>query len=384
MNAGPHHRVAVLTPPGAGAIGLIRVSGDDPTALVNVLFRPQQGLPLSNDAPNRLRYGRIVENDETLDDVVVVAHTIDGRGCVDITAHGGVRVMERIVTALCERGAVWCHDADTLDWTWSAAHSLDVEVLQAMTDARSERALRFLAYQREHLPPALATIAESIRVDAQSARRKLEAMVSGFRAADALLRGVTVALVGPPNSGKSTLFNHLLGRSAAVVSDTAGTTRDWIAEPILLHGVPVTLVDTAGRHETGLSLEALAIDAGRKMADTADLRVLVLDGSETKTDATTPEELFRAEFVVYNKADVRQAPMTDGSGWVISATTGLGVERLIHRILDSFGIGPAVDPTPTLFTTSQIEWATAVLRALDSAPETAANLIRDKLRPREA
>lgn len=382
MSADPPHRVAVLTPPGAGAIGLIRVSGDDPAALVNTLFRPRQGPPPSHDSPNRLRYGRIVEDEETLDDVVVVAHTVNGHRCVDITAHGGVRVIERIVAALCERGATWCRTNDAWDRTWPAAHLLDVEILQAMTEARSERALRFLAYQRVQLPALLASIAESIPVDVGSARSKMKSLLSGFRAADALLRGITVALVGPPNSGKSTLFNHLLGRSAAMVSDTAGTTRDWIAEPILLHGVSVTLVDTAGRHEAGSALEVLAIEAGRNMADRADLRVLVLDGSAAWMDATGLREQFRAEVVVFNKTDVRDATAANDSGLAISATTGLGLDDLIHRILDPFGIGPAVDPVPTLVTQSQIDWAGTVLSALDSAPETAGILIRDRLRPR--
>lgn len=380
MSAKSLHQVAVLTPPGAGAIALIRISGDNPAALVDRFFSPIRGGPIASTNANRLRYGHFKDGKEILDDLVAVAHVVNGRHCVDLTVHGGVRVVERIVGTLNAAGAEWM-DRATDATVWPSAHRLDAEIVAAMTDAPSERSLRFLAAQRFLLPTALQALADIATTNPQRATAELLALQSRYHSARALLRGVSVALVGPPNSGKSTLFNALLGRPAAVVSDIAGTTRDWITESILLEGVSATLLDTAGRHEATTPLEVLAIEAGQKMAEDADLRILVLDATDPGTDPTALKTHSRAEIVVANKCDGEVIQLATLGGIPLSAKTGRGLSILTQEILRKFDLLEPDPPTATFFFPQQLEWSREIQSLLADDPATAADLIRSRLAP---
>lgn len=377
MTAAATHRVAVLTPPGAGAIALIRIVGPDAIALVNTLFEPKSGSPLSPDSLDHLRYGRFVDDGETIDDVVATAIVVGGRRAVDVTCHGGVRVVERILQALAKRGAEVCESDEAAAWTWEAASPLDREILDAMTHAKTERALRFLAYQRTHLLDAIGRTVQTVESNPAGAAAGLLGLIDGYSSARALVEGVSVALIGPPNSGKSTLFNRLLGRDAVVVSEVAGTTRDWIAEPVEMFGLPVTLIDTAGRHEATSPLEDLAIEAGIKMAERADLRITVLEAGEAPSspDVRNPRP---PDFLVWNKADLRPPADSDPDAVAVSARSGAGIEQLARRILAAFGVAPEPDPHLSLFTESQFTWATAVLAEIRRSPKRAAEMLRER------
>jgi len=378
VSTGGPHRVALLTPPGAGAIALIRVVGPDPATLVNAVFQGKSGLALTYDESNRLRFGRMVDGDETLDEVVAVAHAVGGLPAVDITAHGGTRIVERILQTLQGRGAEVCAPEDAAQRTWPAGCLLEREILEAMARAKTERALRFLSYQRTHLFDAIERLARTARNDPGSAEGTLREFIARSGPARALVDGVTVALVGPPNSGKSTLLNRLVGRDAALASDIAGTTRDWIAEPVEILGLPVTLVDTAGRHEASSPLEALAIEAGRRMAHAADLRVAILDcGADFA--ASGSYTLGPRDFAVLNKADLAPQAGKEFNMMAVSARTGAGVERLAERMLASFGLEARADPQPGLFTESQIAWANEVLTELRRSPDRAAARLQERI-----
>ncbi len=385
MTASVSHRVVVLTPPGAGAIGVVRLIGPDAISLVNQAFRPAAGAQLSPSEGDRLRYGHFVDGEETLDDVIVSLTTVHGRPAIDIGAHGGVRVIERILQTLERLGAAVCEPAEAVGLAWPTGSLIEREALEAMTRAKTERAVRFLAWQREHLVEALEAVASLCRSDPAEARHRLAAMAEGYSIAQRLIDGVTVALVGPPNSGKSTLFNRLIGRLATVVSPQPGTTRDWVAEPVEMDGVPVTLVDTAGRWDSADALERQAVEAGRRAVERADLRLLLVDGSAPLSQAGL--ELLAASrawphcLVVLNKADA-------GSAWeswdvrtkseelgetplVISAVTGAGCVELVPAILAMLGYRGWVESVPCLFTPRQAEAAAMVVSALPNDPRAA-------------
>ncbi len=403
------HRSILLTPPGAGAIAVIRVVGADPVALVNQAFRPKSGKPLSLGRIDRLRYGHFVDGDEVIDDVVVsvtpwkrdegtkgrrdgeLQSTIDPDvhreqstipRAVDISAHGGVRVIERILQTLERLGAPACEPFAALDDVWPIRNWIQREAIEAMCRAKTQRALGFLCRQEGQLPDALRKAAEAFRTDAASAQRDVQDMLARYPAARRLLHGAVVALVGPPNSGKSTLFNRLLGRGAAIVSPTAGTTRDWIAEPIDVDGVPVTLVDTAGGHETDDPLEALAIEAGRLRARDADVRVWVLDSASDDEQAVPPARTAAHPplIVVHNKCDLLVAEnRRTHPGLLISARTGKGMDALLEHVRRTLGAAEFSDAAPCLFTERQARIAREAIALAARDPCDAERLVVDQL-----
>lgn len=375
MNAGKDAWSTLLTASGAGAIGVIRVCGPGALTAMAALFHSKQSALLTADSfrDGRLRYGRLIDGDELLDDVLVAEVADAATPTFDITAHGGVRVLERILTALEARGVSFRASGPNAV-AFPSTNTLEFDACRALRYARSERAVRFLARQRSALPHHLREIAGSVLADPVAARSALGALLRRTPAAIHLVQGVTVVLVGPPNSGKSTLFNRLVGRSAAIVSPLPGTTRDWISVELDMRGLPVTLIDTAGIRSDADALEGEAIARGQDQAQSAAISLLVLD-------ATQPPPADFAAFharkkppltVLLNKSDV-SVPETDGE-WEraflpsltprlrISAVTGLGLDALADLILAEAGFDTAWDSSHSaFFTIRQEEMARGIL-----------------------
>ena len=391
------HSAILLTPPGAGAIAVIRVVGVDALTLVSEIFRGRGTTALSSEIGDRLLYGRVVDGDEVIDDVLVSlarsasAEKQTGSGpAVDISCHGGVRVVERILQALESRGVTIRDDADRIFSTWPARNLVEREALEAIAAAKTGRAARFAARLRTYLVEHLDKIADRFAADPQAARCELQTLVAGYPAARVLLDGVSVALVGPPNSGKSTLFNRLVGRAAAVTSPIPGTTRDWVAESIEIEGVSVTLIDTAGRHKTVESLERLAVERGISRIQSADLILLVLDAScelgNAEKVALTAMSTGLSHMIVANKSDLVPAwskadlqgtqPSLLSEVVHTSAITSLGCSGLLQRILEQLGVTGFDDSRICLFTERQASIAYRILSAV--APD-AGDMIRMEL-----
>ncbi|MDO8632153.1 MAG: GTP-binding protein [Phycisphaerales bacterium] len=391
------HSAILLTPPGAGAIAVIRVVGVDAPVLVSEIFRGQSATALSGEIGDRLLYGRVVDGDEVIDDVLVslAKSTSAGRPtgsghAVDISCHGGIRVVERILQVLESRGVTIRDDAGTTFSTWPARNLVEREALEAIAAAKTGRAVRFAARLRTHLVPHLDELADRFAADPSAARRELETLVAGFSAARVLLDGVTVALVGPPNSGKSTLFNRLVGRTAAVTSPIPGTTRDWVAESVEIEGVPVTLIDTAGRHRTAESLERLAVECGLSRIQSADVILPVLETSRelgnAEKDVLTAMRTGWFRVIVANKSDLEPVwskadlqgiqPSIPSELVRVSAITGLGCSDLLQRLLERLGVTGFDDSRVCLFTERQ---AGIAYRALSAVPPHAGDMIRTEL-----
>ena len=396
---------AVLTPPGGAAIGIVRLSGADALGILMKVFHPSKqvpqggavypdsGLLRSLFTGGRLRFGRLLSNGEVIDDAVVGQAPSLDPPAFDIFAHGGVRVVERVLEKLEEHGAPLRNDSGGPQAVFRSGNLIEREAIDALCQARTERAVRFLAWQRQRLPKAVETAAGLCTTDPVRAEPALRAMVSGFEMARLLLGGATIALIGPTNAGKSTLFNRLAGRPAAIVSERAGTTRDWVTASVEMDGIPVTLIDTAGQRLNNGTVEDEAIRSGWRMAQHADLTVFVLDGAQplpleaaqvSRVCASLPHRL-----IVLNKIDLpqhRQQQSTEGARgapeatWIrVSARTGAGMSDLLRNILAALGCVDLSQTAPCLFTERQQRIAQEAVSDLLNRPVRAELLLRDGL-----
>ncbi len=220
-------RAMLLTPPGAGAIGVVRLVGPEAETIARTVFRAageaDTGLQL-----NHLYYGTFIVDGTVIDDVVCSKIARHGEIAVDLCAHGGVRIIERILSELASQGAEVFTSASQNDPCWPVDDMIQYEASVALSSVRSERGVRFLARQYAELPGVISAIADTAETDPDAACDRLSALIALSGGAHRLITGAAVALIGPTNAGKSTLFNRLVGRRAVVVSSTSGTTRDWV------------------------------------------------------------------------------------------------------------------------------------------------------------
>lgn len=377
-----------------GAIGVVRVAGWNAWSLVAPLLRcttrtvePLTGAP----APGRIVYARFVDGDEVIDDCLITAVRMGDGHAIDIAAHGGVRILQRILQTLARRGAVIQPASASTASAWPAASILEAEIVDALCQARTELAVRFLAHQRAHLRDHLLQLAELCVSDIKPAEKELAALINRSTTAQFLIEGATIVIVGPPNAGKSSLFNRLVGREAAVVSETPGTTRDWVAADLDWHGVPVHLIDTAGSRETTAALEAEAIVSGDAKRRDADIVLVVLDGTDRAGVASwcgrlIEEPMDRPLIIAVNKADCRNfaafeslAPLIPDDTVRVSAKSGYGLTTLTEAALSSSGLQVSELLRPSLISARQRDLASSIHALMTRQPRQAAESIRKDL-----
>jgi tRNA modification GTPase len=383
---------AIATPPGVGGVGIVRVSGPDAFAVGRRMFRPASER-VEEPVSHLLTYGSVVDpaTDEALDEVLIAffhaPHSYTGEDSVEINAHGGPLILQRILAATLSLGARAARPGEMtlrafLNGRIDLAQAEAVlALINAETDAGRRMAYRQLRgavservrFAREAALNALARIEAHIDFPDEevpppdptelagfisAAQTTVDELLAGSARGRVLAQGARVAILGRPNVGKSSLLNALLGDERAIVTPIAGTTRDTVEERAILGGVAVHLVDTAGLAETDDPIERIGVQRSRSAAREADLLLLVIDSSAgvTRADRDVANELcaLRAGgaadgndpveatpvIVVANKADLSpaldkgiEATLWPGAPVIsISCVTHKGLEDLAETV----------------------------------------------------
>ena len=341
------------------AICILRLSGDRVWKVAGALL--ECGLP----APRHAALTKFLDEDGTLIDEGLALfmpgpHSYTGEDTLELYLHGGPAVIKHSLETLTAQPGVRLAEPGEFTRRAFEAGKLDLteaegvaDIIEAETEAQKAQALRQLTggltetYDRwrAELTGVLALI--EVMVDfpdegdtpedtVRPILDKLDLIITeledalGDRGIGEKIRdGFRVAIVGPPNAGKSSLLNRIARREAAIVTDIAGTTRDVVEVRLVLGGQVVWLVDTAGLRETADIVEAEGVRRAERAAREADLRIHVIDGANPEPPAGPVEQ---QDIVVFNKADQRSAALALDGALPVSATTGEGVEKLESRI----------------------------------------------------
>lgn len=369
--------VAVATPPGRSAIAVIRLSGPRSVEILRSLIRDEQFTP----EPNRVALKRIItgEAGEVLDYALVSyfagPHSFTGEDMVEISCHGSPVILRQLLdltqrfdARLAGPGEFTLRACKNGKMNLSEAEAIR-DLIDARTRAAAAQATRQLGGElstallpcKQQLIGVIVTLESALefveddlpQVQLDEMRGRLGDVLDTVKhladtyATGHLLRdGIKVAIVGRPNVGKSSLFNRLLHFDRAIVTDLPGTTRDSLTESISLHGIPVSLTDTAGIRKAGDKIEAIGLErTHRAMAD-ADLLLVVIDGSThlLPEDLVVLSQTIEASHIVaVNKCDLPQESGIDNEissqAKVVhlSALNGKGLNDLTAAILEPFG-----------------------------------------------
>jgi tRNA modification GTPase len=366
---------AIATPPGIGAIGVLRISGDQSFPIVQKLFPSKI---LSGQSANTLHVGYLKDNEEILDEVVISLFkkpaSYTGEDVIEISCHGSPYVQQRVLDALIRNGA---RLAKPGEFTQRAFLNRKLDLAQAEsvadliasnTKASQNAALKnmrggfsnLLSELREELIKFSSLIELELdfsEEDVEFADRKkfslliekidetVNQLMESFRLGNVIKNGVSVAIVGKPNAGKSTLLNTLLNENRAIVSDIAGTTRDTIEEIININGILFRLIDTAGIREHSQDIiENMGVLKSKEKIKGADIVLYLYDVNEmSREELETIVLAIRKQnsniIVVANKADTFTDVLKykDQNEIIISAREKTGIDELKNKLFEIAG-----------------------------------------------
>ncbi|MCD2207942.1 tRNA uridine-5-carboxymethylaminomethyl(34) synthesis GTPase MnmE [Listeria booriae] len=334
---------AISTPPGEGAIAIIRLSGDEAIQIADRIFYAQKSL--GDVESHTIHYGHIVDpsTGETVEEVMATVmrapRTFTREDVVEINAHGGIVSVNRVLQLLLRNGAKLAEPGEFTKRAFLNGR-IDLSQAEAVMDlirAKTDRAMgvalqqmdgnlsRLIRSLRREILDALAQVEVNIDYPeyddveemtqrmlvekAQLVRTSVEQLLLTAQQGKILREGLATAIIGRPNVGKSSLLNQLIQEEKAIVTDIAGTTRDIIEEYVNVRGVPLRLIDTAGIRETEDIVEKIGVERSRKALQEADFILLVLNQHEPLS--VEDEALFEAVagqnfVVVLNKTDLAQ------------------------------------------------------------------------------
>lgn len=334
---------AISTPPGMGALAIVRLSGEGSISLTDTIFISPGNKKLTNAPANTVHFGRIMNNSEILDEVLVsvfhAPHSFTGEESVEISCHGSVYIQQKLVELLLAKGA---RLAQAGEFTQRAFKNgkFDLSQAEAVADLISSESkashrvamnqmrggfARKLAELRDKLLEFASLIELELdfsEEDVEFANREhlfdltrviekeIETLADSFRMGNAIKSGIPVAIIGETNVGKSTLLNLLLNEDKAIVSDIHGTTRDVIEDVVNISGVTFRFIDTAGIRQTTDVIETLGIERTYQKIEQTSIVIWMIDMTtsvdkiEQLASLITPKLEDKNVIILFNKADL--------------------------------------------------------------------------------
>ena len=385
--------VALATPQGIGAIGVIRVSGKDTFAILNQLFPSKD---LSAQPSHTIQVGFLKEGQQVLDEVVLSLfkspRSYTGEDVIEISCHGSPFIQEQVIRAITKLGARLGKPGEFtqrafLNGKLDLAQAESVaDLIASNTEASRKTALHNMrggfSSDLKNLREQLIRFSAMIELELDFSQEDVEfadrtalkqlidelessihQLIKSFSLGNVIRNGVQVAIIGKPNAGKSTLLNALLNENRAIVSDIAGTTRDTIEEVININGILFRLVDTAGiREHTADIIEQIGVEKSLEKMNASDIVLYLFDVSQTSVDELQQfEQTLKAKNIQYllvaNKTDTAkpEAIQTMVHGpWsiAISAKANTGID-ILKQALTQKAISGDVNTEATIVTNAR-------------------------------
>ena len=404
----PETICGISTPIGIGAISIIRVSGKNSVKILEKIFTPRE--KLQNAKGNTIIHGQIKDplTNKSLDEVLIFVFkspaSYTGEDMIEISAHGGIMIPQKIIQLLIENGARMAERGEFTRRRFlnGKMSLLEAESLLNIIQAKTEKGLMIAEENlngklREEINiikedflelkvvieasldfeenDMLSFDTEELFAKIKDIKKKLEDMVLSYTRGKILLDGFKFAIVGKPNVGKSSLFNTILQEDKAIVTEVPGTTRDLLEGVIDLEGYPVIFHDMAGIRSSDSKVEKIGISKALEMVKRSDGVLFIMDGSETidKADKKIFKIIEKKPFIlVINKADLKKGiddmPFSGKTVWV-SAKEHSGIDKLnktIVKLIEEM-IPDTEEEAPICTTQRQKEKIEYAVTSLDSA-----------------
>ena len=400
--------VAISTPPGRGGIGIVRLTGPAARTIAEPLLKLRHPL-----APAQARFAEILDSTgETLDEAVVTLfekpHSYTSEDIVEIAAHGSPVLLNHLLRQCLAGGA---RLAEPGEFTQRAFLSGRLDLVQAeavndLIEASTLHQARVAAQQlggslsrqitplKRQLTALIAALEagidfaeddidllpnNEIAAQIQAIHTPLTTLESTFTYGRIVREGFSLAIVGRPNVGKSSLFNRLIERDRAIVTPTPGTTRDLVTERVSLEGIPVELIDTAGLRESSDEAESIGIAKSREAIAEADVILLVLDATAARNEedeAIISTVATRPFLLVINKKDLVSSTNRHlHPALETSALTGAGIPELRHAILSLLTRKSPGTETALLTNLRQQQSVSQTLAALNRARQAVITIV---------
>lgn len=379
--------IALSTPPGSGAIGVIRLSGPDAVRLTNQVF---SGKDLEKQETHTLHFGLIKDNHVIIDEVVVglfiAPKSYTKENVVEISCHGSNYIIQQIINLLISKGARAAKPgeftlraflngafdlsqaeavADLIASNSKASHDVAMQQMRGgfaneLKDLRSQL-IHFASMIELELDFAEEDVEFANRTELEQLIQKinkvLQRLIHSFEVGNVIKNGVPVVIAGKPNVGKSTLLNALLNEERAIVSDIAGTTRDTIEDEININGVVFRFIDTAGIRETADIIEAKGVERTLDKMKQAKLIIYLVDAQENEADVLKQLEGLAQQQIPYlfvvNKAELLDAQKKNRyqelEALLMSAKDKMGIDTLEQALLEKVNLSH-INTSETLVT----------------------------------
>lgn len=401
---------AISTPQGEGAIGVIRISGEDAVKVADRVFKPLSGKPLTELSGYRAAYGEIYDGESFLDNAVALVFrapkSYTGEDVVEISVHGGTLMLRSVLRAILNNGAfpaaagefskraflngkLDLTQAESIMGLISAENEAGLKMSRAALSGKVSQKIGKIEADLISAAASIAAYSDYPEEDLEDlspenfgkmlneARTELGKMLDSYDAGKILRDGITTVIVGKPNVGKSTLMNLLSGEERSIVTDVAGTTRDVVEETVTVGNIMLRLADTAGIHETQDKVESIGVSLAQQRIDTAQLVLAVFDSTKPlDCDDKRILESVKSKntIIIINKTDCGSClSASDFEGFStveISAKSGDGYDKLSELVAGITSTEKLSPDSAVLLSERQRTCAKQAFDALNQAIDT--------------